>query len=547
MKGALLAISVVALAAFCSPALAQSDGKMVLLRTSLGNMAIELFPDDAPEHAANFMALAESGFYDGVLFHRIIPNFMIQGGDPNTIDGDPSSWGTGGNGDSRIAAEFNDIKHERGIVSMARSAHPNSASSQFFIVHADSNFLDENYTVFGRLATQESFVTLDAIASVPTGARDAPLDPDGVRIMSATVVDRSEVGDALSSGPPERIVRIASPDAEAQLFENDALGFVIAVPAGWNIQEPSKFSANAPDLVIHKSGPYLVSPSVVVVVSDTGEKTADEIFAEQAERLAELVDTSGAVILVSEETVVNGHQAHRSIFESSVPFEGGVLDLKSQDLIIYGPERYYSITFLGMTDGYDSEISMFEAAMDSFEIVATRSVAPAETPRDAPIQDGVAQDESAPDGTEAGGGCLIATAAYGTELAPQVQQLRELRDNVVGSTGPGAAFLASFNQLYYSFSPAVADLERQNPMFREAVKLAITPLMHSLAVLNYAGNDSEAEIVAYGIVAILLTLGVYVGAPVALLYCLRIRLASTRHHPPHPTPCTPARPRASSS
>ena len=92
---------------------------------------------------------------------------MIQGGDPNTIDGDPNTWGTGGP-EERLDAEFNTIKHNRGIVSMARSADPNSGGSQFFIVHQDSNFLDEQYTVFGRIVTEESFETLDKIASVET-------------------------------------------------------------------------------------------------------------------------------------------------------------------------------------------------------------------------------------------------------------------------------------------------------------------------------------------------------------------------------------------
>ncbi|MDP6328012.1 MAG: peptidylprolyl isomerase, partial [Nitrosopumilus sp.] len=122
-------------------AFAQSDEKLVVLETNLGVITIEFFPNDAPNHIDNFVALTESGFYDGVIFHRIIPGFMIQGGDPNTINGDPSTWGIGGP-DQKINAEFNSIKHNRGIVSMARSSDPDSAGSQFFIVHKDSNFLD---------------------------------------------------------------------------------------------------------------------------------------------------------------------------------------------------------------------------------------------------------------------------------------------------------------------------------------------------------------------------------------------------------------------
>ena len=126
---------------FGNNAFAQFDDKLAVLETNLGTIVIEFFPDDAPNHVDNFISLTESGFYDGVLFHRIIPGFMIQGGDPNTIDGDPNTWGIGGSSTS-VDAEFNTIKHNRGIVSMARSTDPNSGGSQFFIVHADSNFLE---------------------------------------------------------------------------------------------------------------------------------------------------------------------------------------------------------------------------------------------------------------------------------------------------------------------------------------------------------------------------------------------------------------------
>ncbi|RNJ79869.1 MAG: copper-binding protein, partial [Nitrosopumilus sp. B06] len=122
------------------------------------------------------------------------------------------------------------------------------------------------------------------------------------------------------------------------------------------------------------------------------------------------------------------------------------------------------------------------------------------------------EDPATPD--TSGGGCLIATAAYGTELAPQVQQLRELRDNVVMGTESGSAFMAGFNDFYYSFSPGIADLERENPVFREMVKVSLTPLISSLSILNHAEIDSEAEMIGYGISLIVLNLGMYVGAPV---------------------------------
>ena len=123
--------------------------------------------------------------------------------------------------------------------------------------------------------------------------------------------------------------------------------------------------------------------------------------------------------------------------------------------------------------------------------------------------------------TSPGGGCLIATATYGSELAPQVQQLREIRDNTLLQTESGSAFIESFNQFYYSFSPGIADLERENPVFKETVKIAITPLITSLSLLNYVDIDSETEVLGYGISLILLNVGMYFVAPAIIISKMR--------------------------
>jgi len=125
---------------------------------------------------------------------------------------------------------------------------------------------------------------------------------------------------------------------------------------------------------------------------------------------------------------------------------------------------------------------------------------------------------------EAGGGCLIATAAFGSELSPQVQFLREIRDNTVLQTESGTSFMAGFNQFYYLFSPAVADYERENPTFKEAVKLTLTPLLTSLTLLHYADIDSESEMLGYGISVILLNIGMYFIAPAVLIMSIRKRI-----------------------
>ena len=123
-----------------------------------------------------------------------------------------------------------------------------------------------------------------------------------------------------------------------------------------------------------------------------------------------------------------------------------------------------------------------------------------------------------------GGGCLIATAAFGSEMAPQVQFLREIRDNTVMTTQSGTAFMTGFNQFYYSFSPYVADYERENPVFKEAVKVTLTPMLTSLTLLNYVQVDTEEEMLGYGIGIILLNIGMYFVAPAAAIIAIKNRL-----------------------
>jgi cyclophilin family peptidyl-prolyl cis-trans isomerase len=150
------------------------ENKVAEIHTSAGEIDVRFFPDVAPKHVRNFIDLAQKGFYNGTKFHRVIPGFMIQGGDPNTISGDPGTWGTGG-APSNVPAEFNTVSHKRGILSMARSQDPNSASSQFFIVVKDSPFLDRQYSVFGEVT--KGMDVADTIVNAPRGAMDRPNNP----------------------------------------------------------------------------------------------------------------------------------------------------------------------------------------------------------------------------------------------------------------------------------------------------------------------------------------------------------------------------------
>jgi peptidyl-prolyl cis-trans isomerase B (cyclophilin B) len=143
-----------------------------IIETNLGTIVFKLLPELAPETVRNFEKLARDGFYNGTLFHRVIPGFMIQGGDPNTKSGNKNTWGTGGPGHT-IKAEFSSRSHHRGIVSMARAQDPNSAGSQFFIVTTDSTFLDRQYTVFGEVI--EGMDVADKIVNLQRDRNDCPL------------------------------------------------------------------------------------------------------------------------------------------------------------------------------------------------------------------------------------------------------------------------------------------------------------------------------------------------------------------------------------
>jgi len=161
-----------------------SAGDLAVLETVHGTLKIQFFPDKAPEHVKNFKKLAGEGFYNDTTFHRVIPGFMIQGGDPNSKNPDREMHGMGGPG-YPIKAEFNDTPHKRGIVSMARARDPDSAGSQFFIVVQDSPFLDGQYTVFGQVV--EGMEVADKIVAEPRDQRDNPIRR--IAIKSVKIVD----------------------------------------------------------------------------------------------------------------------------------------------------------------------------------------------------------------------------------------------------------------------------------------------------------------------------------------------------------------------
>ncbi len=479
---------------------------VVILETNLGKISIGFFPDDAPKHVENFIKLSLSGYYDGTLFHRIIPGFMIQGGDPNTIDGDPNTWGMGGPAE-RLNAEFNTIKHNRGIVSMARSADPNSGGSQFFIVHKDSNFLDEQYTVFGRLVTEESFETLDKIAAVETGANDRPVNPEEVRITKVTIVNESDIPNLLVLSEPERVESITTPSTGNQKYESAEHDIAFSVPEGWLLQQPDKTQPNSPDVVAVGPKTGNINPVISLTVQQTNKRSLDDLISEKIETIKQVVESEDLNIISKEKTTIHGNEAYAIDAEGNFSSNGQTYNVKFREIMIYGTEKFYTLSYSNGINEFDSQLPRFEETVDSFEILSKSN------------KNNISSSES--DENQEGGGCLIATATYGSELAPEVQHLREIRDNTILSTESGTAFMTGFNQFYYSFSPVIADFERENPVFKELVKFSITPMISSLSILNYVDIDSEEDMLGYGMGIIVMNLGMYFMAPAIIVYSLK--------------------------
>ena len=474
------------------------EDTIVILETTQGEIIIEFFHLDAPKHTENFILLSENGDYDGLLFHRIIPGFMIQSGDPNSLSGDPNTWGQGGNGilSDRIDAEFNNIKHDRGIVSMARAQDPNSAGSQFFIVHQDSHFLDEQYTVFGRIVTESSFETLDKIAGVQTVSNDRPSNPEQVRIISATIVERSEISNIMNLSEPSRTGSTVTAIPEFTIFENKELDVKFAAPVGWLLQQPPKSSEDSPDVVA--VGPEIngVNPYISLTIKNAIGKTLDDLIEEKNQMLDQASYLNKLEILDQQKIKSNIYQTEAV---GTFVIDDVELKIKFIEAMIFTNEKLYTFAYSNTIENFDNDLSKFNKSLNSFEILSQQS------------SESKSTEEKIIQQSEEGGGCLIATAAYGSELAPQVQMLREIRDNQLMNTESGSAFMGIFNDIYYSFSPVIADLEREHPLFKEAVKVAITPMISTLAIMESA--ETESEVLGLGLSVIALNLGMYIGLP----------------------------------
>ena len=329
-------LTLVTILVFCSAsvtlAFAQNDDKIVVFHTEFGHLAIELFSDDAPNTTENFLKLAESGFYDETIFHRIIKGFMIQGGDPNTKDAshqsDQSKWGQGDAGYD-LVAEFNDIKHDRGIVSMARSMHPDSAGSQFFIVHEKSTHLDEQYTVFGRIITQESYDTLDRIANLEVASNNKPVEPLLAEIKKTEIITMTEFMEGeLTLNLPERGTWL--PAAEKR-YSNAEYGFSFMPQSEWLLQ-PTSGGPDDPLLMALGAKQQNITPSITFEALETNDATFKEYFSSRLQGYHELDDPDGAFHILSEEyfTTNAGHNGLEVVAMQTVMTANTNPDIREQ-------------------------------------------------------------------------------------------------------------------------------------------------------------------------------------------------------------------------
>ena len=349
-----------------------ADSKVAVIETKFGNMVIEFFPNDAPKTVANFMNLTENGFYDGTKFHRIIPNFMIQGGDPLSKDDSLiQQWGTGSSGNT-INAEFNNIKHLRGIVSMARSMNPNSASSQFFIVHKDSTFLDKQYTIFGRLVTQESYDVLDSIASLETNHNatigmplDAPLDLGSAEIHSIKIKDLSEISNILNLGEPERIISYST--FNNGIYSNTKFGFSFHAPQGWTLQEPQKSQPETPDVVVVGPQNDEFNAVIAFLIENKTGTSLDQHVKETRTNLQPIIDAGRLEILSEENKNIKGFDSHVTEAKGGFITRDKILMIKYKEIVLEDDNKFYTITYTNQEKDFGSDLTTFNNVLDSFK------------------------------------------------------------------------------------------------------------------------------------------------------------------------------------
>ena len=346
--------------------IAEMKNKAILITTNEGTFMIELFPEDAPNTVNNFLKLVESGYYDGIVFHRIIPNFMIQTGDPNTIgpDSDRATWGQGGPG-YNINEEFNTLQHDRGIVSMARSNHPDSAGSQFFIMHKDNNQLDGKYTVFGRLVPGLP-QALDEIASLPTNNANQPLDASRATITKASIIDGfSTSGFSAPDRNASMIKETKTSGGVIDRYFNTLHDVTFDIPYRWKVVEGEGTNLN---LTVE---PTPLEHNVQKMIDETGYTPQVLIGSEPRNLNIESSGVSPAFFslrsgddpkILSNYIIQNdaGRKAHLIISTQNMETPTETIQFKIAQIHFSNSDTTYSIIHINLTEWFRYEINSFD-------------------------------------------------------------------------------------------------------------------------------------------------------------------------------------------
>jgi peptidyl-prolyl cis-trans isomerase B (cyclophilin B) len=397
-------------------------------------------------------------------------------------------------------------------------------------VHKDNNQLDGKYTVFGRLVPGLP-QALDTIAKLETNKFNQPVDVSRATIIKASIIE----GFSTYAFPdPERNDSITKKTKTAggitDMYFNELHDVAFNVPYRWIVVE-----AKGDNLTLTME-PGELEHSVQKAIEQSGFTPQVLVGSEPRNPSAE---SAGVPIgffslksgddpkILSNYILQNdaGRKAHLVISTQNIQTPTETAQFKIAQIHFSNADTDYSVTHINLTEWFRYEINAFDFTVKNFEIMIDGKMQNIGFGDHPVFQQLIADSRLKPEPESLPpariGGCLIATAAYGSELAPQVQQLRELRDNIVLQTESGTSFMASFNQFYYSFSPTIADYERENPTFKEAVKITLTPLLTSLTLLQYADIDSESEMLGYGIAIILLNIGMYFIAPAVLITKIR--------------------------
>jgi len=323
-----------------------------------------------------------------------------------------------------------------------------------------------------------------------------------------------------------------SPEVFAvESYYDDILQFSIVPPENWESSTVGNFADNR---IVVFTGPYYENekffPVMVVTnmqyfsIPDDGYDV--KVFEDEMTKklLSAILSPNPNVDLFSKNIEFQYFDDKIQVILSGFAetnFDNSKKSLKFESIIwITNSLGTYSLTFAAPEEIFDNLVSEFRKSAETFVL---------KEPEITIVVEKISEPEVIKQGEE-GGGCLIATATYGTELAPQVQLLREWRDNVLLETHVGTSFISSFNQFYYSFSPAIADYERENPAFKQVVKITITPLLYSFSILDLVSIDSDEEVIGWGAAIIIFNSMLYFGMPLFVINKLRLRMSNKIHH-----------------